>query len=239
MSVPPAKRGQSSTPPGKGRPDETKHTGKEFKLPPKKQQVEGKEEEAKKKGLFDLAAEEMIMQDKQQSLSQELKAESTKVEEVTATRAVAQVNQIGQLVQQMVETMRVGQIDGQDFASLDLKQSPQVPEAFAGSNLTISYQENGIVIKFDNFMTPQQQNTAITLVEKNKEQLQGMIQALAQKNIQVTEFSIGTHVVALPRVTPTPPPFQPEAALRAETEQQRREREGGEEGGGGEGGGPR
>jgi len=222
MSVPPASRRPSSSPPSKGRPDEAKESEKTFKLPPKKDHIEAKEEEhPKKKGLFDIAQEEMKLQDKQQNLSQELKAETVKANEVTATEAVSQVNQVSQLIQRMVETMRIGQIDGKDYASLDLKSSSQVPPAFAGSNLTVSYQANGIVIHFDNFMTPQQQNTAINLVEKNKEQLQQMVQSLNSKNIQIAELSIGTHTVTLPRVEPLPPPFQPTIATQTETEQQR------------------
>jgi hypothetical protein len=234
MSVPPAGRQPSSTPPSKGRrPDDTKKGEKEFKLPPKKQHV--KEKEEKKKGLFDIAAaEEMVAQEKQQNLSQEMKAESVKVGEVSASEAVGQMRQVSQLIQQMVGSMRIGQLGGKDFASLDLKAGAEVPESFAGSHLTISYQENGIVIHFDNF-SPQQQNMAITLVENNPEQLRQLVQALNAKHIQVVELSLGTHTVALPRVAPLPPPFQPPPATQAEAEQQRErgggEREGGEEGG--------
>jgi Family of unknown function (DUF5421) len=241
MSVPPASRRPSSTPPSRGRPDETREKGeKDFKLPAKKQHVKESDEEAKKKGLFDIAGKEALLQDKQQRLAQEVKAEAATVGEVTSTEAVAQVRQVDQLIQKMVESMRVGQIDGQDYASLELKKSAEVPEAFAGSNLTVSYHDNGIVIRFDNFMTPQQQNTAITLVEQNKEQLQQMVQTLNAKNIQVNELTIGEHTVALPKVAPLPPPFQPQPATQAETEQQRERggREGGEQRGG-EGGGPR
>lgn len=236
MSVPPASRRSSSTPPSKGRPDEGK-SGKEFKLPPKKEHVEAKEEEQqKKKGLFEIAADEMRMQEKQQGLSEEMKTEALSESSATATQAVSEVTQVSQLIQRMVGTMRIGQLDGQDFASMNLKRSSEVPEAFTGSNLTLSYHANGLVIRFDNFMSPQQQNTAITLVEKNKDQLQQMVQALHAKNIQVAELTIGTHTVVLPRIEPLPPPFQPTLTTQAETEQQReRGREGGEER---EGGGP-
>ena len=235
MSVPPSGRQPSSTPSSKGKPDETgKRSDRDFKLPPKKQKTEGKEEQPKKKGLFDIAAEEMKMQDKQQGLSQELKTEEIKTQGITASAAIAQVRQVGQLIESMVETMHIGQIDGQNLASLDLKRSPEVPEAFAGSHLTLSYQENGLSIHFDNFMTPQQQNTAITLVEKNKEQLVQMVQALNAKNIQVTELAIGNHMVALPKIAPLPPPFQPTLTTQAETEQQQRDRGGQREEGEGE-----
>lgn len=241
MSVPPSNRRSSSTPPSKGRPDdEENQTGKEFKLPPKKYvgEKDGDKEKDKEKGLFDLAGKEAVMKEKQQDLSGDLKIESKKSEAVKAADAVAQVTRVAKLVQDMVETMHIGQIDAKNIASLNLKQSPEVPQAFAGSNLTLSYENNGLTIHFDNFMSPQQQNTAITLVEKNKEQLEQMIQVLSAKNIQVTEFSIGEHTVALPRVIPLPPPFQAPATAQTESEQQRRG--GGEqEGREGEGGEPR
>ena len=242
MSVPPSRR-TSSTPPAKGgRPDETEQReGKEFKLPPKKEQVEDKEEKPAKKGLFDIAAQEMTLQEKQQGLQQDVKAEAAKTTAVTGAQAAQQVTRIAQLIQNTVDTMHIGQIDAQTYASLNLKASAQIPPAFAGAKLKISYQENGITIRFDNFMTPQQQNTAITLVERNKEQLQDLVQALNSKNIQVTELTIGQHTVALPRVQPLPPPFQPTAAERPESEQQRERggRQGREGEEGGAGGGPR
>jgi hypothetical protein len=234
MSVPPTGR-PSSTPPSKGKPEESKDKGKDFKLPSRKGQVSEKEEQLQKqKGLFDLAGQEAVLQEKQQSLSQTLKSEDIKTSEVSATEAKAQVTQIGQIIQKTVESMRIGQLEGKDLATLELKKTADVPSAFQGSNLTVSYAANGVKIHFDNFMSPQQQNTAITLVEKNKDQLQQMVQALNAKHIQVTELSIGTHTVALPRVEPLPPPFQPSAAAETETRQQREGqkegREGGEEG---------
>ena len=233
MSVPPSGRRPSSTPSHKGRPEDAsdKDNGREFKLPAKNQHLEGKEEdpESKKKGLFDIAGKEAALQDKQQNLSSDLKAQSIKTEAVTGSEAVAEVNKMSELVQKMVETMRIGQVDGKNFASLDLKQGADVPKAFAGSQLTLSYEENGLSIHFDHFMSPQQQNTAINLVEKNKEQLELMVQALSAKNIQVTEITLGTHSIAIPRVAPLPPPFQTPPAAQTETGQQRREQEGRQE----------
>jgi hypothetical protein len=247
MSVPPSRR-SGSTPPSKGRPEEAEEAkekgGKEFKLPPRKQSFEEKEPEEqlpKKKGLFDIAASmEMPVQAKEQGLQKAMDVQELKATGLTAAEAVQQVSRISQLIQRTVESMHIGQFNQQSYASLQLKAAPEVPPSFAGSNLTISYHENGISIRFDNFMTPQQQNTAITLVERHKEQLQDMVQALNSKNIQIAELAIGTHTISLPRVQPLPPPFKIEPPSPG-TEQQRergdQEREGGE--GGGRGGGPR
>ena len=193
-------------------------------MPGRKEKAQ--EQEEKKKGLFDLAQEDMGIQTKQQGLQQNIKAEEIEpgLTAVTGAAAAAQVTQVGQLIQKMVETMHIGQVGGKEFASVDLKTSADVPNAFAGSNLTVSYETNSLTIHFDNFMTPQQQNTAINMVEKNKEQLLQMVEALGAKNIQVAELSIGTHIVALPRPAGLPPPFRP--VLAAETEGTRREDQG-------------
>lgn len=217
MSVPPSGRRPSSTPPSKNSPREDEDTQKPFQLPGRKEKPQ-EQGEQKKKGLFDLTPEDAGVQAKQQGLQQNVQTPATEIGEaaITGAAAAAQVTQVGQLVQKMVETMRVGQVGGKDFASLDLKTSADVPQAFAGSNLTISYQANNLTIHFDNFMTPQQQNNAINLVEQNKEQLLQMVEALHAKNIQVTELSIGAHVVALPRVEGLPAPFQPVTTVEAE-----------------------
>ncbi len=219
--IPPSRGQPASTPPSKGRPDEDKKS-KDFRLPDSKGKV-GEKQEDKKKGLFDLAGGDIAIKEKQQNIQQDLKTEDIKTEQVSASEAKAQVAQVGQLVQKMVESMRIGQVDGKDFASLNLSASADVPTSFAGSNLTLSYQQNSLAIRFDNFMTPQQENNAITLVEKNKEQLQQMMQTLQAKNIQVSELLIGTHVVSLPEVQPLPPPFQPTAPSQPESQQRERE----------------
>jgi Family of unknown function (DUF5421) len=243
MSVPPSGRRSTDTSPTKGRPDaDEKSTDKPFQLPQRKEGAEEKKEEPKKKGLFDLTTEETMVQPRQQNVQPDVKMgdQTTEVEikKTTGVEAKTEVAQIGQLIQNMVESMRVGQVDGKDFATVELKREAEMPRAFVGSHLTISYEANGISIHFDNFMTPQQQNSAITLIEKNKEQLMNMMQALNAKNIQVRELSIGTHTIALPRIEPLPPPFQPPPSAEAETRQQQRRQDQGREGGE-ERGGPR
>jgi hypothetical protein len=241
MTVPPSDRRPSSTPPGKQGPEDSKKTDKPFHLPGERK--EGVEEgigekkkglfdlksddksEEKKKKVFDMTSGEVALQSKQQGLQENIPSTVGEVQATAkiASAAVAQVSQVGALIQKMVETMHVGQVGGKDFATLNLKTSVDVPPAFANSNLTVSYKDNGITIHFDNFMTPQQQNQAINLVEKNKEQLVQMVQTLNAKNIQVKELTIGSHVVALPHVEGRPAPFQP--ILTAETERGRRREE--------------
>lgn len=226
MSVPPTR--PSSTPPSKGGdegPDDKKTRKKDFNLPGKQEK-----QEEKKKGLFDIASE---VKEMRQEVQQQ-QAEETKADRTEAISAKEQVTQIGQLIQKMVTQMQVGAVGGKDFARMTLAESRDVPQAFAGSNLTLSYQDNGLIIRFDNFMTPQQQQNALLLIENNKDQLTQMIQSLQAKNIQVAELNIGDRTISLPKIEPLPPPFQPSEPAGAET---RGEREGGREGQG-EGGGP-
>ncbi len=227
MSVPPTNKNTSSTPAGKGKPDEHED-GKNFKLPTRKEQVsEKKGDPEKKKGVFDLAKEgTLTIKENKQELSQELSTESLKASELKPIEAAQQINQISALIQRTVESMQIGKVGETQFARLNLKENAtEIPTAFAGTNMTVSYELNSLKIHFDNFMTPQHQNEAISLVEKNKEQLQQMVDNLQSKNIQVTELLIGSHTVGLPRAQALPPPFQAPATAQAESEQ--RERQGG------------
>ncbi|MCH9625035.1 MAG: hypothetical protein S4CHLAM123_02010 [Chlamydiales bacterium] len=207
--------------------------GKEFKLPKEKQRTnekkgrpQGKEEEPKKKkNILDVAGDEAQVQQKQPGVQQDIKTAELKSEQVAASIAKGQVDQVGKLIQRMVGSLRIGEIDGQNLASLNLKQVPEVPESFAGSNLTLSYHEGALAIRFDNFMTPQQENTAITMVEKNKEQLEQMIQNLAAKNIHIAEMRIGEHVITLPEVQALPRPFETTAAFQPQTRQQQQQQQ--------------
>lgn len=211
MSIPPTgpSRPSSSEEPS----GDNKKAKREFKLPDKK-----------KEDKSDIGGE--AVKEMKQFVSQEQKVAIAKIEQLSPSELKAQISQINQLILSTVESMRVGE----SITDLTLKAG-QVPEYFEGGTLTLSYDvNNALIIHFDNI---QQQDAAIALVEKNKEQLQQLVQALHAKNIQVAELSIGNHKVALPRVEPLPPPFQPPPSAEAETRQQR---ERGEEERGGEGG---
>ncbi|MFZ0564619.1 MAG: DUF5421 family protein [Chlamydiales bacterium] len=224
MGVPPTRR-PHSPPPSKGRDDKERGpegtSQKKFRLPDRKdvgekdtgkKELEQKEEKSvKKKNLFDLAAAEGEGKAKQikEEISEGQQVEAEELQKLEAGEAKSQVSQIGQLIQKMVDRMQIGTVGGKDFASIDLSSELDVPETFAGSNLTLSFQENGLVIRFDNFMSPQQEQDALIMVEKNKEQLLALVQNLQAKNIQVAEFNIGNRSVTLPVIEPQPSPFKP------------------------------
>lgn len=222
MSVPPSRRssGASSSNGESEGPGETKKSKIDFKLPKKDQKLD---QEKKKKNLFDLVGGEQGMRDFLREIAQDQKAAMVKTSEIQAAPEKSAITFMNRLIERLVTDLKIGQIGGRDFASLNLSKS-EVPEAFAGSNLTLSYQMDGLTIHFDN-MTPQQINNAINLIEKNQEQLLDLVRALQGKNINLHELSIGSHVIALPRVQPLPPPFQPSQAGAGETRQEREQRE--------------
>jgi len=225
-SIPPSNRNNPpSNQPAKDK--SVRGKGKEFKLPKEKKGRPQEKEEApkKKKNILDVAGDEAQVQQKQPGVQQDIKTAELKSEQMTASIAKSQVDQVGKLIQRMVGSLRIGEIDGQNLASLNLKEVPEVPESFAGSNLTLSYHEGALAIRFDNFMTPQQENTAITMVEKNKEQLEQMIQNLAAKNIHITEMRIGEHVIVLPEVQALPRPFETTAPFQPQTQQQQQDQQ--------------
>lgn len=226
MSVLPPNQSQSSQPSDNddGPNESNRNSRKEFKLP------KGSKDLTKKKGLNE-GVEEPGVQEMKQNIQQQKMAEAQTAGQVKATQAKATVTAIGQLITRLVTDLKIGQMDGKNFANMNLTGT-DVPESFAGSNLTLSYTSNALSIHFDNFMTPQDQNTAVNLVEKNKEQLVDMIESLRSKGITVEEMSIGNHSVALPHVEKLPPPFQTIESSSAETQQQleREEAEEGEEG---------
>lgn len=233
MGVPPANQPPGSTPPSDERSEGPSHHRKhrkDFSLNRKKE-----DEEEKKKSLFDIAGGEKSQEIKQEIEEGKMSAEKGQ-SAIQSAEAKASVAAIGKLIQSTVTDLKIGQIDGKNFASMNLSNAGEIPQAFAGSNLTLSYQAGALIIHFDNFMSPQQENQAITLVEKNKEQLLEMVQTLQAKNITVHEMTIGTHVVALPRVEPLPPPFQSVQTGLGQTRQEREQQqeEGGEEGAGSE-----
>ncbi len=244
MSVPPSRSSSGSSHHSKKSdgPTSDRKTNKDFNLPRKGRKDEEqsdkkglKEDELKKKSLFDIAGEKgEVPKGLEQDIEAKVMGKAGEAASIQTSQASASVAAIGKLIQSVVTELRIGQVGGKDFTTMNLTtKAGEIPEAFAGSNLTLSYQANSLIIHFDNFMTPQQQNNAITLVEKNKEQLLDMMQALQAKNINIQEMSIGKHVVNLPRVEPLPPPFQPSRGAETETRQQREHQErGGEEGAG-------
>ncbi|MEZ5315319.1 MAG: DUF5421 family protein [Chlamydiales bacterium] len=207
MKIPPSNRetGVFSKRERNKEPVDHKKTNKDFTLPRKKE-----ESKDKKESLFDIAGAELGLKELKQS--QEF-SESQEIASQDISEIKTDITAISKLIQNMVKEMQIGQLEGKDFANIQLSEaSMNLPEAFLGSHLTLSYEENQLTIHFDNFMTPQQENNAMIMVEKHKQQLLDMIQTLQQKNIYIKEMSIGERAITLPRIESHPTAFRSIAA---------------------------
>lgn len=208
MGIPPSKLPPSSSSSSSG--DSSKvdkgKPKKEFKLPQKGEQ------QGEQKTLFDISAEEQQ--------SQTSAVESAASQQVQAQ----QVTQISALILKMVDRLGVGTVGGTEFASMDLKGGADVPGFFANSTITLTQTDDGLIVKFSNFESLQQQQDAIKAVEQNQQQLEQLVQSLQAKNINLANLQIGNYSIALPSVQ-TVKPLEPPSVI-FETGEKKSETEG-------------
>ncbi|NGX55052.1 MAG: hypothetical protein KR126chlam2_00674 [Chlamydiae bacterium] len=208
MGIPPTKLPPSSSRSGgddSSRVDKGK-SKKEFKLPQKG------EKGGEQKTLFDISSEEQ-------------QAQTSSVESAATQQAqTQQITQISALILRMVDQLGVGTVGGKEFASLDLKGSADVPEFFANSTITLTQSDEGLVVKFSNFESLQQQQDAIKAIEQNQQQLEQMMLNLQAKNINLVNLQIGSYSIALPTVQ-TVKPLEP-PPITSETREKKGETEG-------------
>lgn len=227
MGVPPSNLPPSSSPSGRSSESDKGRPKRPFNL-----RKEGRgDEKEEKKGLFDLKKEKEAKEAalEARTLAEEKASENQEAQEsqaLTGVEAKAAVAKAGELIMKMIRQMQIGEVDGKEFAKIDLKGKEDVPSFLANTTLMLSQTEKGLSIQFTNFETPQQQALAIIAIEKNKEQLMTLMTNLQAKNIQVTELQIGTQTVALPRVEPLPPPFRPSTSSQMDQRQGRQDQEG-------------
>ncbi len=224
FNLPPNQPPSRSSDSDKGRPK------KEFRLPDKKKGGGEKEEKEKlfeyKKEREAVGEAQIQTQLSEQKLSQAEKAEN--ISELSGLEAKQAAAKTAELIQKMILQLQVGTVGGKNFASIDLKDTADVPSFFANTNLTLTQSTDGLIVRFTNFESAQQQAKAIQAVEMHKEQLSQMMMNLQAKNIVIAELQIGTHSVTLPRIEPLPPPFRPSSS--SQTESGKREQKQGREG---------
>lgn len=180
-----------------------KRANRDFELPQKKKEKFPKDKKEKKKDdLGDIFTGMRNVESLKSQVTPEHDIGEVKGITKSAGAGSTAVGQIGKLIQKLVSEMRIGKVGEKSIVEMTLS-AKTAPEVFAGSNLTLSYKENALVIHFDNFTTPQQERNALVLVEQNKKQLLSLMEVLQSKNIMVNEFSIGTHKITLPRLDKT------------------------------------
>jgi len=188
---------------------------KEFRLPSKKKEQEEKKPKVK----------EVVVGSFLQNFPDNIVIEGGKVEisklSTSSIEIKLSIDKITALIQQMVDGMRIGQVDGKESVSIDLKTTPEVPHFLTGANLTITQVEKGtITVHFTN-LSESNLKVAINVMEQRRGELENLIQNLHMKNITLAELCIGEQRVVIPRVESLTP------STHSFTE---REREHGEQG---------
>lgn len=242
MGVPPFNRfpGNSSTPSSSssGSPEKSRRSDgrKEFNIKGRDADEKEKEQSSMTKKEEDEGEKSaaQILEKVMTEMGEYAKGLTT--EEVKGlTKAEAQVAtaKVAEIIQKMVAGLQVGTIGGKDFASVDLKGTQDVPDFLKNTSLTLTQTTEGLIIRFSNFESPQQQAQAIYAIEQNKEQLQQLMANLQQKNIAIADLQIGNHSITLPKVTAATEttPIQPSSAATEMQKEKRWEKERGEQGG--------
>ncbi|ANH78511.1 DUF5421 family protein [Candidatus Chlamydia sanziniae] len=104
------------------------------------------------------------------------------------------------LILTTVESMIISEVNGEQLVELVLDNNVFVPEVFAGTNLTLVQSGSELSIKFSNFMDATQMKDAAELVMNNPTQLSTLMSTLKQRQLTLSEFSVGSQVVQLPKL---------------------------------------
>ncbi|EPP39108.1 putative outer protein E, partial [Chlamydia psittaci 84-8471/1] len=99
-----------------------------------------------------------------------------------------------------VESMIVADVNGQQLVELVLDAEGNVPEVFAGANLTLVQSGTDLSVKFSNFMDDVQLTEAVNLISNNPSQLAGLVESLKNLRLNLTELTVGTSIVQLPTI---------------------------------------
>lgn len=117
--------------------------------------------------------------------------------EATAPSQVI-VSKMVQIIQKMLSELQVGKLGGQDFATMKLQANDSVPSCFQNASLSLTHTSEGVIIRFSNFDSPQDEALAIQAVEQNKQQLEQLVKNLESKRIAIADLQLGDHSVTLP-----------------------------------------
>lgn len=183
----------------------------------KEEKEDGKKFTKKDKSEL-LQAELASQQQTQVFYSQADKGEISQIQKVEMGKVIA-------MIQKMVDQIATGQVGQTQHTTLQLKGA-DIPQLFNGATVNITQTERGLIIQFDKFQTPQQENAALNLVRSNQQALESLMRGLADRNMTIAQMNIGSHNIALPRIE-TPFLFQaPGSEQGGYQDQERQQREG-------------
>lgn len=143
------------------------------------------------------------------------------VEAAPVTIASVDLQWVAETILSTVESMMVSSIDNQQLVEIVLEQNGEVPAAFAGANLTLVQTGSDLSVKFSNFLDPMQAANALELVAANPSQLAGLVEALKGRQLNLTEFLIGSSIVQLPTREETQTPLHMIAAAMRHHDQEK------------------
>lgn len=229
--IQPSRSGESRETHRSSEPQKQKGREREFKLP--RDDKEGTKEEPTDEVIEAFEKEKKTIPADVASMMQaslESKGDAAKIsmaQGALAAEATKAIDQVAKLIKQMVETLRVGSVEGKQITSIDLKTSN---DFLSNANLMITQLGEGkISVSFSN-MTDANMAKAISAVEQNKAQLEKLVADLQAKGISLAELRIGDQTIALPVVREaTTPPIAPMGTTQEGYREKQDERGGGRE----------
>ncbi|WP_100934439.1 DUF5421 family protein [Candidatus Chlamydia corallus] len=99
-----------------------------------------------------------------------------------------------------VESMVISEINGEQLVELVLDTNTNVPEAFAGVNLTLVQSGQELSVQFSSFVDAVQMAEAADLITSNPSQLTSLVSALKNHQLTLKEFAVGNLLVQLPKL---------------------------------------
>lgn len=156
----------------------------------------------------------------QNNIQQVLPTQVSETATISQTSS-ADLRWMSDLILSTVETLLVGELQGEQFVEMGLSAHHDVPSAFIGANVSLVQSGQELTVSFSNFQDITQQQEAQHLVLSQQEQLQSLISALQARNLQLKSMSVGQHVVQLPQVEEVRSPLHMIAAtMRNQHEEQ-------------------
>lgn len=155
------------------------HKGKkDFKLP------------QKEKGE---AQAQLSSQQQSQQIAGDVSAGEVKGQAIQASK---QVDNVKQAILKMVDSMRIGQMEGKSLLNAKLKTDATIHQALRGAEVRLEMTEEGLKVHIEPIAG--QKDMAQSLIAEHHDQVVKLQAALAAKNIHLHHMQVGDHVVELP-----------------------------------------
>lgn len=127
-----------------------------------------------------------------------LKLEFASLGSSMTTLSATDIQWVENVISQTVDSMIIGGSDEAQFCEIVLAQDGTVPMAFEGANMTIAREGFDIKVNIGNFGSTEDLNQAVMLVESGKGNLAELVKSLQLRQINLSEFKVGNHIVQLP-----------------------------------------